>query len=144
MFCPSCGKSEQSAYTYCRSCGIWLADFTKKKHTSFGGNTPQENVNVGLFLNSVSSLAGFLSAIALYWTFLGIEGAPPVVYLVAAFYLCIGFWQASNVYIGLKLRKRFTGQNAVEARGLEEANKFQALPQADTSEMIKPRRKNIL
>jgi hypothetical protein len=143
MFCHKCGKPEQTPESYCRNCGEYLPDFSRKNKMSFGGDTPQENVSVTLFLSALSSIVGFASAIALYATFLGQEGVPSIVYLVAAFCLCIGFWQASNVYINLKLRKRFKdvqGKNNDEGITAELGAPKQntELPPADFENFVPP------
>jgi hypothetical protein len=143
MFCPNCGKSEQIPKSYCRNCGEWLTNSGKKNQSGFDGQTPQDNIRLTLFLNFFSAIAGFGSAIALYATFLGRENTPMVVYAVAAFCLCIGIWQVSNIYTGLKLRSRFNAAQNKEDDTLPElaageAKQDYVLPPADTQEFIKP------
>jgi uncharacterized membrane protein YvbJ len=70
MFCPKCGKADQAPETYCRQCGTFLADFTKKKKQfSLGGDTPQEQIRTNLVLNSMSAVVSLASALILYAVF---------------------------------------------------------------------------
>lgn len=143
MYCPSCGKSEQIPKSYCRNCGEWLTDSGGKNQSGFDGQTPQDNIRTTLFLNVFSAIAGFASAIALYATFFGRENSPMIVYAVAAFCLSIGVWQVSNIYAGLKLRRRFNAaqnqdDNALPELMARDAKQDDVLPPADTQEFIKP------
>lgn len=118
-------------------------DAGKKNQLAFGGRTPQDNVRVALFLNVFSAIAAFGSAIALYATFIGRENTPVIIYLVAAFCLCIGFWQASSIYTGLQLRRRFKVAQNQDDETLPElaaggAKQNDALPPADTQEIMTP------
>jgi len=45
MFCQHCGKAEQLANSYCRNCGEFLSNESSFSFFSFGGNSPQQNVN---------------------------------------------------------------------------------------------------
>jgi hypothetical protein len=68
MFCPICGADSQRPKAYCRRCGEWLPDIKGRTGIAFGGETPQQNVFTGLFINALSTLAALFSAIALYIT----------------------------------------------------------------------------
>lgn len=109
MFCPNCGKAEQTENTFCRGCGEFLPDRNDWiNKLSFGGNTPEEQINANLFLNLLSAVVSFLLAVSLYWTFGWRNGgAPVIIYIVAAFLLAMSGWQISTVGVGLKLKKNF-------------------------------------
>ena len=49
MFCPKCGKSEQSPETYCRQCGNYLQDYTKPAKRE---NTPEQHLKANIFSES--------------------------------------------------------------------------------------------
>ncbi len=108
MFCSNCGKAEQTENTYCRSCGELLSDSSKKSKIAFGGNTPEEQINVNLFLNLLSAIVSLILGIALYWTIWDNGGeTSPIIYIAAAFLLAMSGWQFSTFVAGLKLKKTF-------------------------------------
>ena len=74
MFCPKCGKSEQTPNTYCRTCGDFLPDFSKKQGQAVGGNTPEEQIRTTLFFNLITAVIAITMAILLYATHWGTEG----------------------------------------------------------------------
>jgi|SRR5215813_401008 len=108
MFCAMCGAEGQSANAFCKRCGQWLPDMKARTGIAFGGETPQQNVFTGLFMNALSSLAALFSALALYVTYLGSSDAKWSIYVAAACCLCIAGWQAASFVVGLKLRRRLT------------------------------------
>jgi hypothetical protein len=140
MFCPTCGASNQTADAFCKRCGEWLPNLKTRSRMSFGGETPQQNIFTGLFMSALSSIVAFISAIALYATYLGTVEAKWSVYLAAAFCLCIFAWQLSSFLVGLKLRRRLNRAHAAvdSDAQVKAAAASRALPEADTSNFIKP------
>lgn len=107
MFCPNCGNANQQANSYCRQCGEFLPDYSKKKNQlAFGGETPQQQIRTNLILNLLSSIVSIASAIVLF-TVPKTGGSAQIVYLIAALLLAVGGWQLSTFLVGLKLRKHF-------------------------------------
>ena len=136
MFCPVCGVDNQSANAYCKKCGEWLPDI-KRRSSSFGGDTPQQNILTGLFFNALSAMAAIFSAIALYGTYLRTGDAKWSIYLVTAFCLCIAGWQASSFFVGLKLRKRLKeGREDSAAHRELEDNSTPVLNAADMTSVV--------
>lgn len=46
MFCPNCGKADQTTDAYCRNCGAFLTDFSSDASLIsriLGANTPDRN-----------------------------------------------------------------------------------------------------
>jgi hypothetical protein len=107
MFCPKCGKADQQENSYCRQCGEFLPDLSRKGKLVFGGDTPEEQIRTNLFLNLLSAVVGLILTILLYSTFFGRPNTPPIIFIVAAFLLAMTAWQLSTFYVGLKLRKSF-------------------------------------
>lgn len=108
MYCPNCGKADQKEKTYCRNCGEFLSDFSKKKkNSSLGGDTPEEQITTNLYLNLLSGFVSLALAIALYVTFIG-QTAAPVIYLTIGFLLAMCGWQFTTFRIGLKLKNSFS------------------------------------
>ena len=105
MFCPKCGKSDQTPESYCRQCGEWLPDLAKRGRKSFGGNSPEESLQISLVLSAMSAVVALVLAILLYSRFFGAPDVPGLIYLTAAFLLAIAGWQASIFYVGIKLRR---------------------------------------
>lgn len=130
--------------SYCRQCGEWLADLAKRGRKSFGGDSPEESLNISLFLSAISSIAALVLAVWIYATYLGRPGVPGIIYVTAAFLLAIAGWQASNFYVGLKLSKNLArrrkgdfGVGSYELKAPSQANA--ALPEADDSQFIRQR-----
>lgn len=138
MFCPSCGADNQTANSYCKRCGDWLPEFKRRSRGAFGGDTPQQNIFIGLFMNALSAVVALFSAIALYATYLGTDEAKWSIYLAAAFCLCIAGWQLSSFVVGLKLRRRFNRarERVEDDSQLQEATVSPALPPADMSNFV--------
>lgn len=140
MFCPNCGKSEQSPDTYCRQCGTFLPDFNKPRKRGIGGNTPQEQISTNLFLNCLSALVSLVSAIVLYSIFWDKGSEFPAVYAVAGFLLAAGGWQLATVIINLKLKRNLTNRNAAvvtqnqpfESNQIESIKTNELLPEGNT------------
>jgi hypothetical protein len=143
MFCPKCGKGDQMPESYCRACGEWLPDLAKRGRKSFGGDSPEESLNISLFLSAITSIAALLLGIWLYAAYLGKPGVPGIIYVTAAFLLAIAGWQASNFYVGIKLSKnlarRRKGNFATQQNELNNASQANAgLPAADNSQFVRP------
>ena len=139
MFCPSCGADNQTAKAFCKRCGEWLPELKRRSSGAFGGQTPQENVFMGLFMSALSAVVALFSAIALYATYLGTSEAKWSIYVAAAFSLCIAGWQLSSFVVGLKLRRRLNRARqgvAVDSK-LQEAASSPSLPPADTSNFVR-------
>ena len=135
MYCPNCGKADQKENTFCRQCGGFLTDFTKKKKPSLGGDTPEEQIKTNLHLNLMSGFVSLALAIALYTTFRG-QDAAPVIYLTIGFLLAMCGWQFTTFRIGLKLKKNFDNRREIEHSESfrESQNQFEA---AHTKELLK-------
>lgn len=137
MFCPKCGKADQQENSYCRQCGEFLPDLSRKNILAFGGNTPEEQIQTNLVLNIMSAIVSFVLAILLYSVFWRRADAPPIIYVVAAFLIAIGAWQLSTFYVGLKLKKNFQKRRASDEAAeispiqIADAKTRELLPEAD-------------
>ena len=105
MFCSNCGKPDQAVNSYCRACGEFI---NQSSGTSlrFGGSTPGQNVNSILVLGAIGTLLSLLAAVAMYWTNFSV---PAVLFFAAAVLICNAGWHLSNLYVGVKLKKRLSG-----------------------------------
>jgi len=134
MFCPNCGKAEQTVNTYCRGCGEFLLDSTNKTRLVFGGNTAEDQINVNLFLNFLSGCVSFILAVLLYITFWGRGETLPIIYIVAGFLLAMCGWQFSSFRVGIKLKKTFAERKSIVQNTAElNENRFQT---AETKDLL--------
>ena len=131
MFCPNCGKSEQTINTYCRSCGEFLPDFTKsykKQHT------PEDQFKMSLTFNVMSAMAALSMAIMLYVFHLGNPNTHPSVYVAASLLIAISAWQIVSYFNNRKLKQRFVREKVeteIHTKEFEMPEKNQHLPEAD-------------
>lgn len=152
MFCPNCGKSEQSPDSYCRNCGQFLTDFSGKSYLInkiLGGNKPDTQVNINLTINVVTTLAsclllGFLNG---YYDSLyektG-QKAPTVIYLVYIFLGLIAAWQTIGFLVNSRLKKKLSARKKAEApadsgvdeKALPSGSTQKSLPQADFDNIV--------
>ena len=105
MFCPSCGKPEQSPETYCRACGQYLKDPEAGAIAAFGGRTPSQNVTAINVVSVIGAIASVVIGVLMYLTRFS---EPIILYLAAALLLCNAVWHVSNLVAGVKLRRRLT------------------------------------
>lgn len=120
MFCPNCGKSDQTANSYCRQCGKFLPDFdnSKKRETS-----PEEHFKANIVLNIMSGVVSLTLAILLYAFFLGRADTPSIIYVTAGFLVAIFGWQTQVFARNLKLKKQLLKRNIVAASEEKVLNK---------------------
>lgn len=107
MFCPKCGKADQTPETYCRQCGNYLHDYNKiaKKETS-----PEEHLTVNSVLSAMSAIVSLTLAILLHTFFWGKANTPILIYITAGFLTAMFFWQAQTFWRNILLRKHFKKQ----------------------------------
>lgn len=141
MFCPKCGKGEQTPNGYCRNCGEFLPDIDKLarlgKRRGFGGSTPEENIKTTIYLSLLSTVFAFFAVATLYAIYNGFPVSPGIVAAAAAFSVCIACYQISNVIVAVKLRKRLVRRrdSAHDPHQLNTAA-LNNLPPAETSQIV--------
>lgn len=102
MFCPKCGKAEQSPETYCRQCGIFLPDFTKPAKTR---QSPEVHVTANIVLSSMTIVVSFTLSI-LIWAMLAFRpDTHPLIYVTAGLLFAMGIWHIQTLWRTLLLRK---------------------------------------
>ena len=112
MFCPNCGKPDQTIETFCRQCGMFLPDFSKVKPREA---TPEEHLKANLTLNVMTAVASLTLAIVLYAVFLGRPDTPVIIYITAGFLIAMFAWQAQVFWRNLKLRTHFKRRQGASA-----------------------------
>jgi hypothetical protein len=144
MFCPKCGKDEQAAEAYCRNCGVWLPDLNKPAKSSFGGDTPVQNVNSTIIFNIISALFAAFVIFAIYSVAFGSSNLSAyhatLLFIAGSFATCIFGWQITSVFISLKLRRRISRRKIAfqQSSNLNEASPQNILPAADYSSIAQP------
>ena len=136
MYCPNCGTGEQKENSYCRSCGEFLPDISKRSKLAFGGNTPEEQIKTNLFLNLLSAIVSLVLSILLYWTIWQRGDTLPINFIVAAFLLAMSVWQFSTFIVGLKLKKNFDKRKASSEDKERTEEKVKAFETAQTKELL--------
>ena len=107
MYCPKCGKPDQTPDAFCRQCGNYLPDFDqlKKKEIS-----PEEHLKANSFLNLLTAVVSLALAVTLYVIFLGRADTHWIIYLTAGFLTAICAWQVQTFWRTQLLKKHFRRQ----------------------------------
>ncbi len=134
MFCPDCGTSEQQENSYCRNCGEFLPDLSRKNKLAFGGSIPEEQIRTNLFLNLLSAIVSLVLAFVIYATFW--NDALPIIYIVAAFLLAMSGWQISTFIVGLKIKKNFDKRKTSLEKDEKKQENTKAFESAKTRELL--------
>lgn len=102
MYCPKCGKSDQTINSYCRQCGLFLPDFDKIRNSQ---TTPEQHLTANLVLNFMTAIASATLAILLYYFFLGKAETPVIIYVTAGFLTAMFAWQVQIIIRTFFVRK---------------------------------------
>src|SRR5919106_5204554 len=114
MFCPNCGKGEQTPDSYCRSCGDFLvstANSTSLLSRILGISNPEKQVKFTLTIDLVTAIVSGLLLFFLMGYFDGMASktglpTPPIVYLVYVFLGLVCAWQLLSFTVGTTYRKK--------------------------------------
>ena len=112
MFCPKCGKADQEKETYCRQCGMFLADFEKPEKRK---TTPEEHLKANAVLNLLSAIVSFTLAVAFYTFYAGRENTPILMYITAGFLTAVFAWQIQTFWRTMLLKKHFKKRKNVDS-----------------------------
>jgi len=144
MYCPGCGKGDQTPDSYCRSCGSFLPDPVKGTSLIsrlFGITAPERRVKFTLTVDLVTAIVSALLIFFLMGYFdatyqrTGIP-TPPIVYLVYVFRGGVSVWQLLSFTVltaykkKLAAHKRQPPENEVSEVNDEHTQKL--LPSADS------------
>ncbi len=133
MFCPNCGKSDQTENTYCRNCGKFLPDFDKLKKRE---TPPEEHLKANNVLNIMTAIVSLTLAILLYVNFLGAENTPVLIYVTAGFLTAIFAWQVQVFIRSLMLKKQIILPKRDETEAELKSATKDLLNEADFSDNI--------
>jgi len=114
MFCPKCGKGEQTPDSYCRNCGDFLIDVTNNTslmNRMLGISNPDKQIKFALTIDLVTAIVSGLLLFMLMGYFDGASkatGIPPpgIVYLVYVFLGLVSVWQLLSFTVAATYRKK--------------------------------------
>ncbi len=104
MFCPKCGKADQSPETYCRQCGVFLPGISNAAKTPV---KPEEHVRINLVFSILTMVACFTMAILLYSILAFRDDTHPLIYATAGLLTAMGFWHTQTLWRSILLRRHF-------------------------------------
>lgn len=142
MFCPKCGKADQSPETYCRQCGNYLNDYSKPAKKTV---TPEQHLTANAILNLMTAITSLTLAILLYSIFLNKQDTPIIIYVTAGFLMAMTAWQVQTFWRTILLRKHFkkhknneqtVAENQTEQPYLATKPTNQQLPEADFKDYV--------
>ena len=140
MFCPKCGKGEQTPDSYCRNCGDFLvgaAGSMSLMTRILGISNPENQVKFTLTIDLVTAI---VSGLLLFFVMGYFDGAsrktgaptPGIMYLVYFFLGFVSVWQLLSFTVGTTYRKKLT---AAKKAALSQAAP-QSLPPADMKNVV--------
>jgi len=140
MFCPKCGKSDQTKDTYCRQCGEFLPDLDNLERRR-SQQTPAQQFTLSLTFNVMSAIASISMAIALFVVHISENDVHPVIYSAISLLTVISIWQTISFFNNLKLRKRFvrSGKDQEETGDLNQVagpKTNELLPEPDMTDFV--------
>ena len=137
MYCPRCGKADQTPETYCRQCGLDLPDLSKplKRKTP-----PEEHLKANTVLSVMTIVASFTLSFLLFFV-LGFRSfTHPLIYATAGILLAIGGWHIQTLIRTQMLKnqwKRRAPLNGVQATpAIASAPTAKLLDQADFTDAV--------
>ncbi len=111
MYCPRCGKPDQTPESYCRQCGVYLPDpFKPAKKTA----TPAEHVQANLVLNALTVITCFVLAGLVYGFLAFRDDTHILIYVTAGFLVAMGCWHTQTLWRSILLRRHFRKQERAE------------------------------
>jgi hypothetical protein len=143
MFCPNCGKGEQTPDSYCRSCGDFLAgtaNSTSLMTRILGISNPEKQVK---FTLTIDLMTAVVSGLLLFFLMGYFDGAyaktgartPPIVYLVYVFLGLVTVWQLMSFTVGTAYRKKLTASKKTALTEDQPATQG-SLPPADVKNVV--------
>jgi len=144
MFCPKCGKGEQTPDSYCRNCGDFLVDATNNAslmNRMLGISNPDKQVKFALTIDLVTAIVSGLLLFSLMGYFDGAQkatGIPPprIVYLVYIFLGLVSVWQLLSFTVGTTYRKKLNDRKKTALPVNPTAQS--SLPPADETNVVTP------
>jgi hypothetical protein len=140
MFCPTCGKGEQKADSYCRNCGEFLVDSSSRASLVvriLGIGNPERQLNLTLAVDLVTAIVSGSLLFSLMGYFDATEdrtGVPttPLVYVLYVFLGLVCIWQLFSFTIGTTFKRKLSASR----RAHLESSQQPALNPADEQDVV--------
>ena len=104
MFCPRCGKADQSPETYCRQCGLFLPDLSKPLKRE---SPPEEHLKANTVLSLMTICASFTLSFMLFLVLGFRPFTHPLIYVTAGILLAMGGWHIQTLIRTQMLMKQW-------------------------------------
>ena len=141
MYCPRCGKAEQTPESFCRQCGLFLPDLSKPLKREL---PPEDHLKANSVLSALTISVSFTLSFLLF----AILPSPhPLIYVTAGLLIAIGAWHIQSLIRTEMLKKQWKQRrpltephneterafkSASTSRSLNEANFANAVPPSVT------------
>ena len=123
MFCPKCGKSEQSPEAFCRGCGTFLPDLSKVIDKTIPA---EQHLTVNTVLSSMTIVVCFTLSI-LIWSILAFRpNTHPLIYITAGLLFAMGIWHIQTLIRTVSLRKQIKSMKPVREPEIESPRELDA------------------
>ena len=140
MFCPKCGKGEQTADSYCRNCGEFLLDSSSRASLVvriLGISNPEKQLNLTLAIDLITAIVSGFLLFSLMGYFDAVEdrtGVPttPLVYVLYVFLALVAVWQLFSFTVGTGFKRKLNASKRAHLQSTEQ----QALPSADDQDVV--------
>jgi hypothetical protein len=139
MYCPRCGKADQTPETFCRQCGLFLPDFSKPGKREL---PPEDHLKANTVLNALTVFVSFTLSFLLFAI---VPDKHPLIYATAGILIAIGAWHIQTFIRTQKLRqqwKRRTPLSDIESdlpateRAVKSASTAKLLDEADLANAV--------
>ena len=109
MFCPKCGKPDQSPETYCRQCGVYLPDIDKPGKAP---TPPEQHLLVNAVLTSLSIVVSLGLAFVLYSMNLALPETRTIVYIATGLLIAMSIWQGQALWRTIRISEQLKRSKA--------------------------------
>ena len=139
MFCPRCGKAEQTPETYCRQCGLFLPDLSKPLKRE---SPPEEHLKANTVLSLMTICASFTLSFLLFLVLGFRDFTHPLIYVTAGILIAIGGWHIQTLIRTQMLKNQWKRRTPLNQAAQPETMAFNSSPtgklldQADFSDAI--------
>jgi hypothetical protein len=133
MYCPKCGKADQSPETYCRQCGTFLPDLTRPVKAPV---KPEEHVKVNLVFSAMTVIACFTLAALLYSILAFRADTHWLIYATAGLLTAMGIWHTQTLWRSILLRRHFRRSVRTTSDETAGVTTGKLLDEADFADMV--------
>jgi hypothetical protein len=130
MYCPRCGKPEQTPETFCRQCGLFLPDLSKLIKREL---PPEDHLKANTVLNLLTVIVSFTLSILLFAVR---PGSHPLIYATAGILIGIGAWHIQTLIRTQMLKKQWKRRTPLTEVKADLPQTEQAFKSASTAKLL--------